>query len=158
MKRCVRLFTSLAGILIFAVNASAQTSADAGESDLPCSFTVDGKPFTGKTTIQEFPSTKEYSILCEDTSTGWSLIQLVFHDESSARVEQKLDIVTDKATSAEGKNQVSAAYNNTFVTGDDSAGSVTVAKSGQRSIVELDSVKVRDLTKSEKTISGKITF
>lgn len=148
------------GVLLICIGLVAQLSSaeQSSEAELSCTFSIGKILHTGKVSTQVFPATKEYSVLCEDSTTGWSLVQLVFRDEASARTAQKFKIVTDKATSAEAGNEASAAFNNSYVTSDSSTGAITVKNEGSHYTIELENLSLQDESKDRMVISARIPF
>src|ERR1700712_317438 len=71
-----------------ATDTTTSASTDEASKELSGKFSVDGKEYTGKVSVQHFPSTHEFSVLCQDDDFG--LVQITFADEPAARTEQNI--------------------------------------------------------------------
>ncbi len=130
------------------------------DKDLTGTFTADGKALNGKVSTQVFPSTKEFSVLCQDDTdpNNSRLIQFVFKDEASARAGGDFKIVYDDIMSAEGSNEISFALDNTYHTREDTKGMVTISKEGSGNVINFDDVALTDSEKKDVIVKGKIPF
>ena len=136
---------------------SSTTNSVEGEKD-PCTFTIDGKEFSGRVSTQLFPATKEYSVLCHSTDESAKLIQFVFRDESSARTNQEFKIVYDSVMEAEAGSEVSLSFDNVYSSNDASGGSVRVTKTANQNSVEFKDIALERISKEHVQVSGKIPF
>ncbi len=129
------------------------------EKELTGTFSADGKSYSGRVSVQHFPATGQYSVLCQDNAdpNGSKLIQFVFKDEASARAAGPRKIAHDQ-----GKNQapdeVSVSFDIRYESDDENPGTFKVNKNGSESELLFDGVLVETVTKEKATVSGKIPF
>ncbi len=62
------------------------------DKNLTGTFTADGKTFSGKVSVQNFETTGEYSVLCQDEAGESTLLQTTFSTEKDARTPGDLKI------------------------------------------------------------------
>jgi hypothetical protein len=139
-------------------SSSSDVAATSEEQELTCDFAVDGKSYAGRASTQNFPATKEFSVLCQGSGEEAKLIQFVFKDEASARSNEKFKIVSDNAMSAEGADEVSLTFDNVYSTRGSSGGTVMVTKGTVGNVVEFKDVTPEKMTGERATVSGKIQF
>jgi len=136
--------------------ASSATSSD--ESEHAGTFVADGKNFKGRSSTQDFPATKEFSVLCQDDTdpNNSTLMQLVFKDEASARTPGTFKIVHTSYSGGKAANEVSVSFDNVYES--DEQGTLTVTKSGGTNTVTFNDVEVKTISKEKKTVAGKIEY
>ncbi len=146
-------------------SVSASTSADGEDraaTGTTGTFTVDGKTYTGKVTLQTFPSNKAFSVICQDDAFG--LVQITFHNEADARKAQTVkltDLSYSKANEPGTANiSLSPFAGGETNTSESAGGTATItADSGGKATITFEnaalSTKTSDL---KKTLSGKVTY
>lgn len=139
-------------------SSKSPSSLSLDEQKLSCEFTAEGKRYEGSTSIQVFPATKEYSVLCESSGNDSKLVQFVFKDELSARNGDTFKLVSDKVSSSEGVDEVSLTYDLVYVSKDTSTGSVRVAQSGAANELQFTNVSLFEVSGVSVTTSGRVKF
>lgn len=137
-----------------------QEALDADEEkDLTGTFSADGKNYSGRVSVQQFPATGQYSVLCQDDSdpNASRLIQFVFKEETSARAAGPRTIAHDRGKN-QASNEVAVSYDIRYASGDSNPGTFTVNKNGSESELVFEGVEVETVTKEKATVSGKIPF
>ncbi|WP_447642251.1 MULTISPECIES: hypothetical protein [Chitinophagaceae] len=129
------------------------------ETDYAGAFNADGKNYKGKVSTQIFPSTKQFSVLCQADDDKGTLIQITFKDEISARKEQTLKIVEDRMSRVQQADEVEVVFDLGYASKDDSPGTIKVMKENGRYCIVFTDVCVPNTSGDEKrTISGKVPF
>ena len=83
-----------------AKSESASSESEQSEDPKKGTFTVNGKTYEGKVSVQTFPATGEFSVLCQDDAVG--LVQITFKNETTARIPQQFKF--DKALASGNKD------------------------------------------------------
>lgn len=136
-----------------------EASSSNEEKNLTGTFSAEGKNYSGKVSVQKFPASGQYSVLCEDDidPNNSKLIQFVFKDEASARAAGARTIAYDQ-----GKDQtpgeVALSYDIRYASHEKRPGTLSVNKSGSDAELVFDGVEVETVTKEKLTVSGKIPF
>ena len=140
---------------------SSSATNEESSKDLTGKFTLDGKDHTGKVSVQTFPSTKEFSVLCQDD--GFGLVQITFADEASARTEQTIKFT--KGFTHKEKNEADFAFSGFvgnppgLVSNSETPGSAKIVKDGGNYVIEFSDVDLKDIeNKTSGKLSGKIPY
>ena len=80
--------------------AAGAVGEESEEEQKKGTFTVNGKTYEGKVSVQTFPATGEFSVLCQDDAVG--LVQITFKNEATARSPQQFKF--DKALASGNKD------------------------------------------------------
>jgi len=132
------------------------------DKDLTGTFTADGKTFTGRVSVQQFETTGEFSVLCQDNEGESTLLQTFFSTEADARTPGDLKVMYRNA--AYGNKEVrafSVSFETAWRTTDESKGTAKITKDGSNNVLEFEGVEVTDDISHKgvkKIISGKIPF
>jgi len=135
-----------------------ETMASNEDKDLTGTFTVDGKTFTGRVSVQHFEATGEFSVLCQNNDGEGTLLQTIFNTEADARTPGDLKIVYGGNKDAKA---VAIMVELTWRTTDASKGTAKITKDGSKNVLEFDGSEVTDDIShkgEKKIISGKIPF
>lgn len=81
-------------------DAAGVAGEEVDEEPKKGTFTVNGKTYEGKVSVQTFPATGEFSVLCQDDAVG--LVQITFKNETTARTPQQFKF--DKALASGNKD------------------------------------------------------
>ncbi len=130
--------------------------------NLTGTFSADGKTFSGRVSVQNFETTGEYSVLCQDNAGESTLLQATFSTEKDARTPGDLKLVYRNPISGNKEaKSVNLTFELTWRTTDESKGTAKITKDGGNNMLEFDSVEVTDDIShkgEKKIISGKIPF
>ncbi len=106
-----------------------ETMASDEDKDLTGTFTVDGKTFTGRVSVQHFETTGEFSVLCQNNDGEGTLLQTEFNTEADARTPGDLKIVYRNPISGNKEAKaVAISFETTWHATDESKGTAIIKK------------------------------
>lgn len=155
---------AVAALLVVLLPACAPKKdgvAAAAEVEVPAStgsFTVDGKSHAGKVSVQQFPATGQFSVVCQDDAFGF--VQITFSSEADARKPQtvKLEELSPTKANAPGTAHLSLSPFSGAETGS-RVGSATISHEGAHHVVKFENVELSDKASSvKKTVSGSVAY
>ena len=119
-----------------------------------------------KVSTQDFPSSGEYSVLCEEDASNFRYVQVTFKDEASARTAQTLKFMKAFAFKPEDHPDADAIAvgwtdtdGGTLYADDESTGSAKVVKNGAHYTLTLTDASVESApTKATGTVTAVIDF